>query len=89
MLGGIYLTKSYVHTWMYQELEKNLMFFDRASWYVNEPTWYTFLSLFIKSQCFYMFRALTAHVQEAVKCTMYNVQYVFLMSIITARNYTK
>jgi hypothetical protein len=41
---------------------------DRASWYNNEstPTWYTFLSLFIKSHCLYMFRAWLAHLQEAL-----------------------
>jgi hypothetical protein len=32
----------------------------------STPTWYTFISLFIKSQCLYMFRALLAHLQEAL-----------------------
>jgi hypothetical protein len=35
---------------------------------INESTatWYTFLSLFIRSQCLYMFRALLSHLQEAL-----------------------
>jgi hypothetical protein len=35
---------------------------------INEstPAWYTLLSLFIRSQCLYMFRALLAHLQEAL-----------------------
>jgi hypothetical protein len=43
-------------------------FVDRASRYINEstPTWCTFLSLFIWSQCLYMFRALLAHLQGAL-----------------------
>jgi hypothetical protein len=38
-------------------------FVDHASWYINESTrtWYNFLSLFIRSQCLYMFRALLAN----------------------------
>jgi hypothetical protein len=43
-------------------------FVDRAPWYINEstPTGFTFLSLFIKSQCLYMFQTLLAHLQEAL-----------------------
>jgi hypothetical protein len=41
---------------------------SRRTTTINEstPTWYTFLSIFIRSQCLYMFRVLLAHLQEAV-----------------------
>jgi alpha-N-acetylglucosamine transferase len=66
------------------------MFFDRASWYINESKQilYSFLSMFVRSQCLYMFRALLVHLQEALKCTMYNTyfQYLSLQHVITPKS---